>query len=460
MIDFFIVLACLLLTLLIGMRSGRSLRSTQVFSVAHRSYPTSVLVASLSASIIGGHAIFGTVQNAYNQGFSYLLVVFAIALNIFLFGRFVFAKMAHLKNATSLGEMMAHYYGREGQVMAGIMALIVALGVVTIQVGIIGHLFSSFFHVPFLVGVVIGCGTFILYSSLGGIRSVISTDLFQFALIIIGIPLIFNVALARMGGMVSIFQSLPEAYGEISSPKGLWVDFLLLFLSPLLTSFEPVFMQRFLLAKDVRQATQVSKITALTLVPFFLVVFFIGLMALIVLPGWDPNHLLPDMITLYLPESLRGLALAGFLAAFMSTADSNLHVSTVSLVRDILEPLLGKKSFLFTHIRVTQILNFALGLFVVWVALYCHILSTILFKAFSLWTPVVLVPFIFALFSRPLPQTMFRVTVFLGLAIIPLWNMTLQELTGIDGRLPALLINIVLSMASTRDSLSKQGEGR
>jgi sodium/proline symporter len=63
---------------------------------------------------------------------------------------------------------------------------------------------------------------------------------------------------------------------------------------------------------------------------------FVGLAGLGLLPGLeDPEQVMPLLAKLLLPAWLAGLAIAGAIAAMMSTADSQLLVATSALVQDI-----------------------------------------------------------------------------------------------------------------------------
>jgi len=99
--------------------------------------------------------------------------------------------------------------------------------------------------------------------------------------------------------------------------------------------------QRFVAARSARDAAKLAAAW-----PFFLVlrwgmVMGIALLALTGLSGdGDPERVMPIVLREYLPVGVRGLVIAGLVAAFMSTFSSTVNSGASFLVRDLLQPLL------------------------------------------------------------------------------------------------------------------------
>ena len=99
-------------------------------------------------------------------------------------------------------------------------------------------------------------------------------------------------------------------------------------------------LQRYLAAKDPRDAAKIA-----LLWPFFQSVRWLMVMAitLLALTGFagvtDPELVMPEVLQEYLPTGLRGLVIAGLLAAFMSTFSSTVNSGASYIVRDIWQPL-------------------------------------------------------------------------------------------------------------------------
>jgi Na+/proline symporter len=97
--------------------------------------------------------------------------------------------------------------------------------------------------------------------------------------------------------------------------------------------------QRFLAARDARDASKVGAAWSLFLIVRWGMAMGIVLLALAGIASVnDPEQVMPLVLQEYLPVGLRGLVIAGLLAAFMSTFSSTLNSGASYIVRDIWQP--------------------------------------------------------------------------------------------------------------------------
>lgn len=209
-----------------------------------------------------------------------------------------------------------------------------------------------------------------LYAILGGMHSVVLTDVIQFVLLTIA-----SIAV----GVIAIVKTSPEAIDAVT-PDGwgnIWFvwnlqldwsgkidhlntviagDIYVLFTPFILMAFfngmlksiagpTPGYdMQRVLATKNEREASLMSGIVSPVLfVPRYLLITGITVLALVYYSeglqaqGADADfeRVLPMVITDFIPVGLTGLLLAGLFAAFMSTFDSNLNAGAAYLVNDL-----------------------------------------------------------------------------------------------------------------------------
>ncbi len=61
-LDYAIIIIYLSVVLLVGLWSGKGMKTLQEFSVSHRSYGSMVIFATLSASFIGGGFSIGNAE--------------------------------------------------------------------------------------------------------------------------------------------------------------------------------------------------------------------------------------------------------------------------------------------------------------------------------------------------------------------------------------------------------------
>ena len=205
----------------------------------------------------------------------------------------------------------------------------------------------------------------VTYSCLGGIRGVILTDLFQFALAMFCSILFAFLAVKYVGGLDNLFDGLHRLYPDrAESIMQFWPDFS----SPLLpfnvfliyigvlwwaqyfSDGSGYLAQRINTARTPADAQKGS--LWFTLATFVLRTWpwiIVALAALVVFPVDDPvkYHQMgaeigsdremgyPVLMKLILPSGLLGLTFVSLLAAFMSTVDTHINWAASYLVNDI-----------------------------------------------------------------------------------------------------------------------------
>jgi solute:Na+ symporter, SSS family len=205
----------------------------------------------------------------------------------------------------------------------------------------------------------------VAYSTMGGIRGVILTDLFQFALAMVCAILFACFAVAHVGGLESMVASLHSLYPDRadkllsfwpgSSDPLLPINIFLIYVGLLwwaqyFSDGSGYLAQRINTARNPADAEKGSLwFTFACIVLRSWPWIIVALAALIVFPLHDPTYFsplgagvaadremgYPLMMKLVLPSGLLGLTFVSLLAAFMSTVDTHLNWSTSYLINDI-----------------------------------------------------------------------------------------------------------------------------
>ncbi len=202
-------------------------------------------------------------------------------------------------------------------------------------------------------------GTASVYVILGGMYGVVFTDLLQAAILGLGAVVLSyvafvhadpSVALSRTPhGWLSFAPSWRVGYLE-GTPYYLFGALCLVWVLKglLLSAGGPQQLydfQRFLAARNAREASKAGLIWGFVLVPRWTMTMGITLLALAGALGVsDPEKVLPLVIKRMLPVGLKGLIMAGFLAAFMSTFDSTVNGGASYIVRDIYQHYINPKA--------------------------------------------------------------------------------------------------------------------
>jgi len=221
-----------------------------------------------------------------------------------------------------------------------------------------------------LAAVIIGITT--LYVVLGGLYSVVVTDVIQTIVLTLGSIFIAYVAWSNL--TPELLSKLPESWTSLSVPwrieefagtdnatfeffGALVIVWVLKGL--LLNAGGPAQMydfQRFLAARDARDAAKVGAAWSVFLIFRWAMVTGIVLLALTGVAGvTDSEKVMPLVLLKFLPAGFRGIVIAGLLAAFMSTFSSTVNSGASFIVRDIWQPYFcpqadEKKSVHFSYV--------------------------------------------------------------------------------------------------------------
>jgi SSS family solute:Na+ symporter len=441
MIDMGIVIFYLISTLAIGLYCGRGITSLRDFSVSQKSFTNSVMLATLFATVIGGGSTCGIVTNVYKSGLIFMIAFYGAAINKLLVAHYVSPRVQRYKTSISLGDIFQKEYGKLGKIMAGVCILFVSVACLAQQITAIGFIFEQFFKIPFLLGLCIGYGTLVIYSSFGGVRAVVATDVYQFIFILAFIPLLFIVGLENVGWFQGVMNHLPKEKLSLFSNSADVTKAMTMFVVMTFSALDPSFIHRLIMSRDEHQAAYITKITGYLSFPLFTVMGILGLIAYVVNNNVDPNLALPYLIDTLMPPFLRGLVISALLAVIMSTADSNLHVVGLSVVQDLIIPIRGQAMSDKHQILLARSMTFFLGLGALVISLYFNNIFDIMIFAFGFWGPTILVPFIFLLFGRIFSKKQLLWGVFVGQSIVVLWNIFLRKYLGLDGFIPAMIFS-------------------
>ena len=312
---------------------------------------------------------------------------------------FVYAKLWHRSGVLTDVEFYEIRYGGKPAaflrafraIYLGLIFNVLVMGSVSLAAIKFGEIILGW---PGWLTMSIACSVTLLYSILGGLRSIIITDFFQFILAMIGSiwGCIYILNLESIGGVKNLIQH-QKVIGKISmfpdfSNPDIWVPILFI---PLAVQWwasyypgsEPggggYIAQRMLSAKDEKNAIGASLLFniahyAIRPWPWIL----IALSSLIIFPelsdirdkfpeisenkiGHDIAY--PAMLTL-LPPGLLGLVSASLVAAFMSTMSTQVNLGASYLVNDFyhrfIDPNATEKKLVFIG-RIFTVFSIILG---------------------------------------------------------------------------------------------------
>jgi Na+/proline symporter len=358
--DWLIIALYFVLSAAIGLAyTGKASRSLADYFVSGRSLPwwlagTSMVATTFAAdtplAVAGLVAKYGVAGNWlwWNGALSGILTVFFFSRLWRRAGVLTDVEFAELR-----------YGGRPAAVLRGFRGLYLAIPINLIIMGWVTRAMVTILGItldvdPWVAAVVL-FGITALYSVLAGLWGVIVTDAFQFVVAMSGSILLAVLAVEWIGGLDSLveqsarhFGSAEAAFGVIPPTDQAWLPLstLLVFLAvqwwaAWYPGAEPggggYIVQRILSARDERQgllATLWFNIAHYAVRPWPWIL--VGFVAAIRYPGLaNPEEGYVRVMVDVLPSPFKGLMLAAFAAAYMSTIATHLNWGASYLVNDV-----------------------------------------------------------------------------------------------------------------------------
>jgi SSS family solute:Na+ symporter len=223
-----------------------------------------------------------------------------------------------------------------------------------------------------------------LYVVLGGLFSVVVTDVIQTVVLTFTSLIIAGIAWCKLtpdvlGRLPKDFFSLriPWRLPEFSGTENAQFEFfgalvvIWVLKGLLMNAGGPAQMydfQRFLAARNDRDAAKIGASWSLFLLVRWAMVMGIALLALTGVAGVsDSEKVMPLVLRDFLPLGIRGIVIAGLLAAFMSTFSSTVNSGASFIVRDIWQPYIRprateKQAVRFSYLATVLLVGLGLAI--------------------------------------------------------------------------------------------------
>ncbi|WP_101295561.1 sodium:solute symporter [Halegenticoccus soli] len=399
-IDIGVVLAYVLGMVGLGYWGYSRSETLEDYLVAGRNVPLWMYVPVMSAVILGGASTIGGGGLGYQYGISGAWLVVCLGLGTVALGLLVSTNLANLK-AYSLGEVLERrfdrYSGTIGAVIAGVYALTIAI-TQTIAIGKVLSVLLGFDQTAMIVaaGVII-----VVYTGLGGMLTVTITDFVQWCIMTVGIFLLaIPLGLGSVGGLSTLSARLdPSFFDPVAIGWDTIWGYVLLYVLGIMIGQD--IWQRVFTARDAEVARTGTVVAGAYAVVYGLATAFLGMLALVLLPGLqDPELALPRLILQVIPVGLSGIVLAGFISAMMSTADSALLASSTLFTNDVYRRFIDPDADDRTYTNVSRAVIVALGAVMIYAAVRIGNVVDALVLAYDLLTGCIFVPVFGAFFWK------------------------------------------------------------
>lgn len=454
--DRLIVFGYLLILVFVGLRGGSRVKNAGDFTASGKRCGAFVLFATLSASFIGGGYSSGNAAAAYESGIGTAFALFGFSLGMILIGKFLVPGVARFPHAKTVGGIIGDVYGHQARRLTGVFSFLCCAGVVGAQMESIGLVFHSLLGVSPAIGTILGCSVVLLYTTFGGMESVLIADMLQFCLLAVGMPLLLLIAVTAGGGPATVWNNIPSKLLNPLNAMSL-PAFLSLFVSMMCgEALAPPYMQRLLIGRTPRETARGTIASGVFSIPFFLVTAGIGLTAQALGIEQKAASIMPDLILRILPIGFRGILMAAMTSIILSAADGFLNGAAVSLVCDTILPAHPHMTDR-AQLRALRLTNLATGVAAMLLAFLVPNVFSILLIAYSFWSPAILVPLSAALLGIRTESKTFFSSVSMGVVTCLVWNHLFNKPFGIDGCAVGALANLAVFVLCIR-SASKNND--
>ena len=305
-----------------------------------------VVGASLFVSNIGSEHLVGLSGTGADSGVAVGQFEIIASLALLALG-WVFVPFYARSGVFTMPEFLERRYSpgaRRYLTYVSIIAYVLTKISVTLFAG--GIVFETLMGIDFWTGALITVGFTGVYTVFGGLRAVVYTDMMQMIVLVVGAVTVTLMGLSQVGGWSGMTEAVPEGFmtvwRPISDPAFPWTG--ILFGAPILAIWywctDQVIVQRTLAARNITAARRGTIFAGyLKALPLFIFVIPGVIAAALVQQGDlqldSSDQALPALVQQILPVGVRGLVVAGLLAALMSSLSSVFNSTATLFTWDI-----------------------------------------------------------------------------------------------------------------------------
>ena len=450
-IDTAVFIVFLTLNLVVGLYYGRGVKNIKDYSLGNRNFSTGALVSTIVATWIGGDYLFITIAEVYTTGLHYAIGCLGMVVCLFLNAYVFVPKMSEFLGSISVASAMGDLYGKHVRLISAIGGAIASAGFIAVQFKVFGYILNDFLGLSGNYPIFLAASVVILYSSVGGIRSVTFTDVIQFftfgvLIPVLGIVIWNDLSSLPTFNLVTAVQHPLFNYEEflgLSNPK-FW-SVLLLFLLFSIPDLNPTMFQRVAIGRSVSQVKKAFSISAILLMLILIGMAWIAFLLFNIDPNLNPKDLVQYITNNYAHTGLKSFIMVGVVAMCMSTADSNINASSVLLTHDFCYPLNIKFK---SELVLSKIISVLLGVISIYLALLDYDLLPLVFMTQSFYIPIIDVPLILAILGFRSTTKSVLIGMGAGFVSVIVWRIYFMDTTGVDSILPGTIVNLIFFMGS------------
>lgn len=406
---FYIVLTCLALISILISKTVAKQQDQKSYFLGNRQVGLLSLTLTFLATQLGGGAILGSAEAAFNYGWGAMYYALGISLGLFVLSLGLGAKFRKMQVST-IPELFTNCYQAKNLrllssviIMISMFFILLALGVATRKffyaIGVVNDLwFIAFWALV------------IFYTTSGGLNAVVKTDILQVGFVLIVFCLVLASIFLNNQQVLQNVSNLSQKLEFVSLP---WTSWLLM--PMLFTIIGQDMGQRCFAAKTPRVVSISTFSSGILLIASSLLPVSLGIIASAQGVEFNGASVLIKLVSNLAGPTLASLFAAAVLMAILSTADSLLCSISLNLNYDIfgaLEDIFGKK---LSGTWLVKLSTYLVGLSSILLSFYAEEIIAVMVQAYGLSVSVLFVPIIMAVCTQNPSKQGARAAFWLGL---------------------------------------------
>lgn len=488
-----LITMCLYMAVVIGIGlyfAKRANKTSENFFLGGRSLGPWVAAMSAEASDMSGWLLMGLPGVAYWCGLSDAVwtaigLLIGTYLNWLLVARRLHNYSVRAGNSITIPDFFSNRFKEKNKVIMTISALFILVFFTVYAASCFvtaGKLFSTIFGIPYIPMMILGAIFVIIYTFLGGFLAESASDFMQALVMVVALSLVLIIAVVHAGGIAAVIEntrSIPgflEFFG-IANPtvvdgvQQIAPDGSALFgeagkygLLTIISTMSwglgyfgmPQVLLRFMAIRRPSEIKFSRRIATTWCAISLFAAVCIGLIGRVVFPtslttAGEAENIFILLSSNFLPPVIAGLAMAGILAATISSSDSYLLISASAISKNVYQGILKKDATDKQVMLVSRIILVIIALVGIVIALDENsIIFNIVAFAWAGFGATFGPLMLFSLFWKRVTRAGAIAGMISGGSMVFIWKLLIRPLGGVFGiyeLFPAFIISCIFIVA-------------
>jgi len=342
LIDYIVLVGYILILFFVGFYLDRKKKNARDIFLGGRSLKWwqigfSIFSANAGPMILVGFASIGFTQGVVGSNFEWLAWIFLLLLAMVFVPHYLTTKI------NTMPQFLLLRYGKRSYNFLTIYSLVSTMFVWlggALYAG--GLLISQIFDWSLLQSIIIVAIIATSFTSIGGLKAVVRTGIFQSIIIISSSIILTYLSLKKIGGIEQMIDGAPAQYWHLFRPAGdpeySWISIALGY--PVVAIYfwctDQTIVQKVLAAKSIKEGQYGIFFIAVLKIIMPFIFIFPGIMCFVLFKDIaQPDTAYITLVKQLMPHGLLGLCIAALIAALIDTVSSALNSFSTVFTLDV-----------------------------------------------------------------------------------------------------------------------------